>query len=189
MINKILLKVFIALVAITFVGTSSIAAYVKPPVNKQARTAELETIFDSKVLSKVKVNPNEYLVWVDLTKQRMSIFQSNEFVTSYQILSGKTTTPTPPGTYKVNARIFRPDDNYNLYSAKGEITAKVSYWIPFIGNLYAFHNASWRQFNEFGNTKVRPLRGSHGCINMSYADVEDFYTNYATKGLVVHITK
>jgi lipoprotein-anchoring transpeptidase ErfK/SrfK len=189
MLNKIFYKLLIVLLAITLVSTSSQAAYVKPPINKQGRTAELETIYDAKKLANVRVAEGEYLIWVDLTKQRMSIFQNKEFVTSYQVLTGSDKDLTPPGTYKINAKIYRPDDNYTLFTRKGDIAAKVTYWIPFIGNIYAFHNASWRQFSEFGNTKRRPQGGSHGCINMSYADVEDFYTNYASKKATVHISK
>jgi lipoprotein-anchoring transpeptidase ErfK/SrfK len=189
MIYKILIKVLFLLITITMVSTTSLAAYVKPPINKQGRTAELETIYDAKKLAGVRVDPNQYLIWVDLTKQRMSIFQNKEFVTSYQVLTGADKSLTPTGTFRINAKIFRANDNYNLYNNKKEIVAKVSYWIPFIGNMYAFHNASWREFPEFGNTKRRPLGGSHGCINMSYADVEDFYNNYASRKATVFISR
>ena len=189
MLYKILFKLSIVLLAITLVTTSSQAAYVKPPVNKQARTAEVETIYDAQKLANVQVSPNEYLIWVDLSKQRMSIFQNKEFVTSYQVLTGADRSPTIEGTFKINAKIFKPDDNYNLYNKYGGVTAKVSYWIPFQGNMYAFHNASWRQYSEFGNLKRRPLGGSHGCVNMSYEDVTDFYTNYASRRATVFISK
>jgi lipoprotein-anchoring transpeptidase ErfK/SrfK len=188
MIYKNLIKVLLLLITITFLSTSSMA-YTKPAVNKQGRTAELETIYDAKKLANVKVDPNEYLIWVDLAKQRMSIFQNKEFVTSYQVLTGADRSPTITGSFRINNKIFRPNDNYNLYNNKGEVSAKVSYWIPFSGNLYAFHNASWREFKEFGDTKRRVIGGSHGCVNMSYADVEDFYTYYASRKATVFITK
>jgi L,D-transpeptidase catalytic domain len=188
MIYKNLIKVLLLLITITFLSTSSMA-YTKPRVNKQPRTPEIETIFDFKKLGKIYVPLGGYLIWVNLAEQKMSIFENNKFDTSYKVLTGADRSPTPTGTFRIQNRIYRPEDNYNLYSKNNTISAKVTYWIPFIGDTYAFHNASWREYKEFGDTKRRPSGGSHGCVNMSYEDVADFYQYYAFRNSVVHITK
>ena len=39
----------------------------------------------------------------------------------------------------------------------------VDYWMPFVGNLVAFHDASWR--SSFGDD-IYKSNGSHGCVNL-----------------------
>ena len=48
----------------------------------------------------------------------------------------------------------------------------MSYWVPFIDNLYAFHDASWR--SRFGGS-IYQTDGSHGCINLPSAKAEELY--------------
>ena len=39
----------------------------------------------------------------------------------------------------------------------------MNYWMPFLGNAYGLHDASWR--SRFGGS-IYSYAGSHGCINL-----------------------
>ena len=39
----------------------------------------------------------------------------------------------------------------------------MGYWIPFIGNSWALHDANWR--SRFGGD-IYQYAGSHGCVNL-----------------------
>jgi lipoprotein-anchoring transpeptidase ErfK/SrfK len=183
---KKIIQIFILILILILTNITS-QAYTPIPINKQSRTANSVTAYESR-FDKFNVSKTGILVWVNLKNQRMTVFKNKKFVTSYQVMTGADKSPTVQGAFKINSKIFRPNDTYSLYTKKGDIAAKISYWIPFSGNLYAFHNASWRQFSEFGNTKRRPEGGSHGCVNMSYADIEEFYKNYANIMDTVYIS-
>ena len=45
--------------------------------------------------------------------------------------------------------------------------------MPFIDNLWAFHDASWR--GNFGGT-IYQYAGSHGCINLPSDKAADLYS-------------
>lgn len=182
MFKSTISKLAIAIIAISLVTVSAFAATTKPVV-KHPRTVELVTKWDQR-LNNLSINVDARIIWIDLAKQRLSIFQNKNFITSYQILTGKNSTPTPTGTYKVNYKSFKANDGIQLRDDKGKPTVGVSYWAPFIGDSYAFHNASWRQSWEFGNIAHRALNGSHGCVNMSYSDIEDMYTIIKTNDTV-----
>jgi lipoprotein-anchoring transpeptidase ErfK/SrfK len=176
----------IAILAITLISTASFAIIWKGQV-RHPRTIELVTKYDKR-LDMVKPSKDGKILWVDLAKQRLSVFQNKTFVTSYQILTGKDATPTPTGTYAINYKLMKANDGVRLQDEKGNETARVTYWIPFIDDNFAFHNASWRETWEFGKIKHRQLNGSKGCINMSYSDIADLY-NLVNEGTVVYISK
>ena len=45
--------------------------------------------------------------------------------------------------------------------------------MPFIGNLYALHDAWWQP--GFGGTMYRDGYGSHGCVNLPTSAAESLY--------------
>jgi lipoprotein-anchoring transpeptidase ErfK/SrfK len=127
-------------------------------------------------------------VKVDLTTQSATLYKNGTADKTFQILTGKDSTPTPTGTFKINNnRQYTPGGNkITLTGSYG--TAKVGIWNPFIGNSIAFHNAPWRQEYEFGNTKRRKKNGSHGCINMRFGDALYLYKN-TKSGTPVYVSK
>jgi lipoprotein-anchoring transpeptidase ErfK/SrfK len=185
MLKNIFSKVLVAILVTSVIATSAIAVTWNGLV-QHPRTPVMITKYDSR-LDAVKPSNDGQILWVDLAKQRLSLFKNKQFVTSYQILTGKDATPTPPGTYSIQYKLFKTNEGVRLQDANGKQTARVSYWMPFIGNDYAFHNASWRQSSEFGKISQRKFSGSGGCVNMSYSDVADLY-NRINEGTVVHVT-
>ena len=98
---------------------------------------------------------------VDLSDQRLTYFYEGEQVGSFLISSGLAGTPTPVGTFYIQAK--RPfvdyiGTNYSYLKTKWNLQFKPRYYI---------HGAFWH--NNFGT----PM--SHGCVNVSYANMESLY--------------
>lgn len=110
---------------------------------------------------------------VDLKRQQLRYFFGDKKLDEFLISSGVAGLPTPKGEFKilqkkpvVNYRgpdYYLPGTKWNLlFSVKG----------------YFIHGAYWH--NNFG----KPM--SHGCVNVSYADMESLY-NFAEVGTKVVI--
>ena len=82
---------------------------------------------------------------------------------------------TPCGVYQINRNKQR---GQRLQGPKDPETGEykwdswVDYWMPFIGNTYGLHDASWR--GAFGG-KTYLTNGSHGCINLPPAKAQTLY--------------
>ena len=115
---------------------------------------------------------------VDLSEQHARFYDNGEIIWESDFVSGDTTEDhaTPEGVYQVN------DYKGTNQTLKGldedgdgepDYTSHVTYWIPFIDNLVAFHDATWR--SSFGGT-IYQGNGSHGCINLPYSAAEELYS-------------
>jgi len=113
---------------------------------------------------------------VTLSDQTLRYFLGNYGIGSFLISSGTRTGPTPPGEYTVLEK--RPVVNY---TGKGYSYPKTKWNLLFKaqkgGSLY-IHGAYWH--HNFGH----PM--SHGCINVSYANMENLY-NWADIGTPISI--
>ena len=82
---------------------------------------------------------------------------------------------TPTGVNVVNSN---KGLNHTLrgldYNKDGEpdYISHVTYWIPFVGNLVALHDADWR--GSFGGT-IYQYNGSHGCVNLPVSKAAELY--------------
>jgi len=113
---------------------------------------------------------------VDLATQTLTYFLGQYQVGQFLISSGVKGLPTPPGQYAILKKIPSVDykgSNYNYPNTKWNMMFKQQA----AGNLY-IHGAYWH--HNFG----RPM--SHGCINVSYANMEPLY-NWADVGTKVNI--
>jgi len=122
----------------------------------------------------------EKSIFVSLKDQSLTYVQSNSqgirIMGSFKISSGLAATPTPPGQYTVLKKkplVNYRGANYNFPNTKWNLMFKE-------GNPlnYYIHGAYWH--NNFGH----PM--SHGCINVSYADMEGLY-NWADEGTKIFI--
>lgn len=79
---------------------------------------------------------------------------------------------TPTGTFKINAKAR----NVHLRGrdANGSWDDAVAYWIPYIGSVYGFHDASWQTF-PFGSP-LYTTQGSHGCVHLPTGTIATVYT-------------
>ena len=48
----------------------------------------------------------------------------------------------------------------------------VTYWMPFVWNAVALHDATWRY--SFGGD-IYQTSGSHGCVNLPYEKAEELF--------------
>lgn len=70
------------------------------------------------------------------------------------------------------------------YKTEYEWESGVQYWMPFIGNSYGLHDASWR-YSFGGNIYV--WNGSHGCINLPSANAKSVYDHvYAGMPVIIY---
>ncbi|MGX7418744.1 L,D-transpeptidase family protein [Carnobacterium gallinarum] len=95
-------------------------------------------------------------VEVDLTAQHMWFYRDGALVLETDIVSGKPSTPTPPGTFY----IWNREPNAIL---RGEDYATpVKYWMPIDWDGVGIHDSSWQP--AYGGD-LHLTKGSHGCIN------------------------
>lgn len=124
----------------------------------------------------VEAIDNEKAIYVSLKDQTLVYMEGSKIIGEFRISSGLPGTPTPPGEYSVlkkkpvvdygGANYWLPNTKWNLMFKTGPLN-------------YYIHGAYWH--HNFG----RPM--SHGCINVSYGDIEGLY-NWADEGIKVIIT-
>lgn len=107
---------------------------------------------------------------VDLTEQHARLYDdAGNVVWESDFVSGDLSKNygTPTGVYALNG--YKASGNVKLTGAMDPKTGQpsyisyVDYWMPFIGNSWAFHDATWR--SSFGG-EIYKTNGSHGCINL-----------------------
>ena len=120
-------------------------------------------------------------VEVSIDHQYLWYYVNGEVLVETPITSGTKSTghDTPRGAFYINNKQMHvtligadPEDPYE---------SEVTYWLPFKGNTYGLHDASWR--GSYGGS-VYIYNGSHGCINTPYYKVQAIYENI-TKGTPV----
>lgn len=116
---------------------------------------------------------NTYLE-ISINAQHMWFYKNGSLLVETDVVTGNISEghATPTGAYKLLNKMrdqtligANPDDKYE---------SKVSYWLPFIGNMYGVHDASWR--SSFGGS-IYYYNGSHGCVNTPYSNVQAIYEN------------
>ncbi len=115
-------------------------------------------------------------ITIDLSKQQLSYFLGHVELGNFLISSGVKKMPTPKGEFSVLAK--KPTVNYG---GPGYSYPNTKWNLMFIkgkGFNYFIHGAYWH--NKFG----QPM--SHGCVNVSYANMKGLY-QWADKGTIVVI--
>lgn len=100
-------------------------------------------------------------VRVDLSEQRMYAYEHGYQVNTFLISSGLPRTPTPPGEYHIQRKIYS-----HLYSGPDYYLPNTLYNLQFRPHYY-LHGAYWH--NNFGH----PM--SHGCVNIAYVNAKWVY--------------
>ena len=118
----------------------------------------------------------EKFVVVDLSSQRLWLYNNDELYLTTKVTTGKDSTPSDIGYFKIYAK---QEDRY--LSGPG-YKSWVEYWMPYNGGE-GLHDASWR--SQFGGEDYH-TKGSHGCINIPPKVADDIYHNVevGTKVLV-----
>lgn len=120
------------------------------------------------------------LIEIDLGAQHVRYFKDGKVAWESDCVSGGMNTGkmhyTPTGIYYINSNM--QSGNVEL---KGEIDPKtkkpeyisyVKYWMPFINNSHALHDADWR--SSFGG-EIYKTSGSHGCVNLPPDKAKELY--------------
>lgn len=111
-------------------------------------------------------NTKNLIVFVDITEHTLEIIdeKNNEVLKKYVIASGKYSTPSPLGTFKV--------------VSKGE-------WGEGFGTHWIGLNVPWGKYGLHGTDKPNSIgyASSHGCIRMRNKDIGEIYDyiGYGTK--------
>ncbi|MBI2415764.1 MAG: L,D-transpeptidase [Candidatus Kerfeldbacteria bacterium] len=125
----------------------------------QSAQAEIVTL-PSKLPPDGRTDVDRY-VRVDLSEQRLYAYDHGYQVNTFLISSGLPRTPTPPGEYHIQRKIYS-----HLYSGPGYYLPNTLYNLQFRPHYY-LHGAYWH--NNFGH----PM--SHGCVNIHYDNAKWLY--------------
>lgn len=112
---------------------------------------------------------------IDIATQRLGFYKDSALVVASGIVTGKDSTPTPKGIFKVTGLLR----NITLSGTSGSDSwdSPVDYWIAFIGSSIGLHDASWRSNSEFNKPNLYHKDGSHGCVNMPRWAVQTIYNS------------
>ncbi|AQP53957.1 hypothetical protein CBF34_04980 [Vagococcus penaei] len=95
---------------------------------------------------------------VDLQAQHMWLYQDGKVTLDTPVITGKPSTPTPPGVFyvwnKERDAILRGED----------YASPVDFWMPIDWTGVGIHDSPWQNANAYGGTSYKTV-GSHGCIN------------------------
>lgn len=103
-------------------------------------------------------------VVVDLSEQRVYLYENGNVVDSYLASSGKGGSPTFTGSFRVNWKT--PKQDLGCFEGAPYCTKDVPYLAYFNGDQ-ALHGAYWH--NNFGNVM------SHGCVNLPVSTAKFVY--------------
>ena len=121
---------------------------------------------------------NGVFVIIDISEQKLWLYDDNEVLLSTSIVTGKDETPTNVGLFKIKNK------ETNRYLVGEDYYTFVNYWMPFDGGI-GLHDATWRK--KFGGN-IYQKNGSHGCVNMPYSITDDIYEK-VEKGTKVLVQK
>lgn len=152
---------------------------------KKKKTPALKINWQSASEKKAYPDPQKYTdFWIDvsLTKQRVYLMNGKTILYTMYASTGSKESPTPAGTFYIE-----PEHGESFYNANSGEGAK--YWRSFLDHgIYLFHSVPTDQAGNFIPSEAEELgktSNSHGCIRLSVADAEWFYTNIPVNTKVV----
>ena len=112
---------------------------------------------------------------VDLSDQRVDIYKDNEVVLSTPCVTGKDSSPTTVGYHQIHS------EKHHDYLEGPGYKSYVDHFLAF-HNGEGLHDAQWRTI--FGNDGYHE-NGSHGCVNLPHAVIEDVNNLLDTSDTVI----
>lgn len=146
-----------------------------PPTAGNANSAIASTASvdnNSITIAQQKSQPRR--IEIDLSEQRLRAWEGEEIVYSFRISTGKRSTPTPTGSFRINSKY-----RINRMRGRGYDIPDVPYAMYFHRG-YAIHGAYWH--NRFGT----PV--SHGCVNLTVTQARKLY-NWSSVGTLVIVRR
>ena len=129
------------------------------------------------------------VIVISLAEEAMRVYQDGHLVNSFLVVTGMPQHPSLPGTWWVESR--QTDITFTSGKQPGQEgyypPTPIAYALQYHSGGYFIHQSWWR--TEYGPNKQFPhidvngtpfaYEGSHGCVNMSTADVQWVY-NFAS---------
>lgn len=99
---------------------------------------------------------NNFRIFINLTENKLYLISDNKTVKTYGISAGKTTTPSPIGSWKIVTK---------------------NKWQKGFGGYFMGLNVPWGKYGIHGTTKPWGIGSavSMGCVRMLNKDVEELY--------------
>ena len=127
---------------------------------------------------------------IDLGKQHVRYFKDGKVALECDCVSGGLNSGkmhyTPTGVYYINSNMQSGDvelkGEIDPVTKKPEYISHVKYWMPFIDNSHALHDADWR--SSFGGN-IYQSNGSHGCVNLPPSKAAELYGMVSVGTVVV----
>lgn len=116
---------------------------------------------------------------VDLSDQLLTAYQGDSAVRYFTISSGKSSTPTVTGSFRIYSRTELQDMSGGSRAAGDYYFQADVPWVQYFYQDYAIHGAYWH--NMFGT----PI--GHGCINMRVEESRWLYEWTGTTGARVEV--
>jgi hypothetical protein len=105
---------------------------------------------------------------VSLQDRKLALLEDGQVKKVYNVAVGKTSTPSPEGTFTIERRVANPVYRHNGRTVEpGPANPVGSRWMGLSTRGYGIHGTN--EPNSIGKAS------SHGCIRMAKADLEEFY--------------
>jgi hypothetical protein len=127
---------------------------------KSGKAIIREPVYSQKALSREKELGDTY-VEINITRQYLWFYKNGILIAQGSVVTGNPNRrfATVTGVYMI---VYKQNDA--ILAGPG-YEAKVTYWMPFFGNM-GIHDARWR--SSFGG-EIYKRRGTHGCVNAPYS--------------------
>lgn len=116
---------------------------------------------------------------IDISEQHVRMYdESSSLIWESDCVTGNSSEghDTPTGVYELNGNKtmgeVRLEGPIDPSTNEPEYVSYVTYWMPFIWDAVALHDATWRY--SFGGD-IYQYDGSHGCVNLPYDAAESLY--------------
>ena len=135
----------------------------------QGAVIEREPIYKQRALSREGNEIGDTYVEINITRQHVWFYKEGKLVIQGSVVTGNPNrgNATVLGVYMLNYK------QKNATLTGPDYEAKVTYWMPFFGNM-GLHDASWR--SRFGG-EIYKRRGTHGCVNAPLYLAKTIYEN------------
>ncbi|WP_414566117.1 MULTISPECIES: L,D-transpeptidase [unclassified Anabaena] len=160
----------VALTIATFISWSP-----STTADPNSAIANAASVNNSSILiSQRRQNSQPRRIEISLSEQRLRAWEGNRLVYSFRVSTGKRSTPTPTGSFRIGSK-----HRVNRMRGRGYDIPDVPYAMYFHRG-YAIHGAYWH--NRFGT----PV--SRGCVNLTVPQARQLF-NWAPNGTLVVVRR
>lgn len=138
----------------------------------EASVLTMEIVDQNDVFTQYQVQDDGRWIDVNLSEQRVYVYEGDVQVNSFLVSTGLPETPTVTGEYRIYVKVPIQD-----MSGPGYYLPDVP-WVMYFYDEYGFHGTYWH--NNFGT----PM--SRGCVNLTVADAAWLY-DWASVGTRVSV--